>query len=478
MCLHDLFQPQRADGLQARLDEFTPTGMDVGIIFRDLKQRRAHMKSDATRDTFDPAKHLSRVIMQQGRVALDADHNEQVSIFWEYLRALAQDVIGPHAAPAAGGGFNLTVDAKGGLSISAGRYYVEGLLVDSAVDCLYTAQPSYAVPAGDPLVDHDAMDNDAALFVYLDVCERHITRIEDASLREVALGGPDTCPRARVVWQVKVAKIKAGDIVEGACSTQLGPLLAQRDVSMAAFVDPGKVLDEPCVMPPESKFRGAENQLYRVEIHEAGTAGNATFKWSRDNGSVFTALGTITGEDLEVASARGFVPGDWIELTNDTHDLRGEPGLLIRLAKVQGATLSIDPEVPATGAIDILAGLHPKVRRWNQARSEDVVLRDGAVLVPAASTTVIDLEDGVQVRFSGAGEYRTGDYWQIPARVATGKLEWPTTPGAKGPEAVSLAPRSITHHYAPLGFVTWSDCQIEVSRSCRCTFTPTAVCPK
>jgi hypothetical protein len=32
-CLHDLFEPQRADGLQARLDEYTPTGMDVGIIF-------------------------------------------------------------------------------------------------------------------------------------------------------------------------------------------------------------------------------------------------------------------------------------------------------------------------------------------------------------------------------------------------------------------------------------------------------------
>jgi hypothetical protein len=30
---HDLFEPQRADGLEARLDEYTPTGMDVGIIF-------------------------------------------------------------------------------------------------------------------------------------------------------------------------------------------------------------------------------------------------------------------------------------------------------------------------------------------------------------------------------------------------------------------------------------------------------------
>jgi hypothetical protein len=30
---HDLFQPQREANLRARLDEYTPAGMDVGIIF-------------------------------------------------------------------------------------------------------------------------------------------------------------------------------------------------------------------------------------------------------------------------------------------------------------------------------------------------------------------------------------------------------------------------------------------------------------
>jgi hypothetical protein len=30
---HDLFQPQREANLRARLDEFTPAGVDAGIIF-------------------------------------------------------------------------------------------------------------------------------------------------------------------------------------------------------------------------------------------------------------------------------------------------------------------------------------------------------------------------------------------------------------------------------------------------------------
>jgi hypothetical protein len=90
------------------------------------------MKSDLTRDTFEPGKHLTRVIMQQGRVMLDADQNEQVSILLHYLWTLARDVLGPAAAPEAGGGFLLGPPKEGSdgdFTISKGRYYVDGMLV-------------------------------------------------------------------------------------------------------------------------------------------------------------------------------------------------------------------------------------------------------------------------------------------------------------------------------------------------------------
>ena len=38
--------------------------------------------------------------------------------------------------------------------------------------------------------------------VYLDVWERLVTAVEDDSIREVALGGPDTSARTKLVWQV------------------------------------------------------------------------------------------------------------------------------------------------------------------------------------------------------------------------------------------------------------------------------------
>jgi Family of unknown function (DUF6519) len=55
----------------------------------------------------------------------------------------------------------------------------------------------------------------------------------------------------------------------------------------------------------------------------------------------------------------------------------------------------------------------------------------------------IDLEDGVQIQFSAGGEYRTGDYWLIPARVATGNVEWPQDDDLN-PQP--LPPHGIEHH--------------------------------
>ena len=163
------------------------------------------MKGDFTRDTFDRTKHFSRVLMQQGRVTLDADFNEQTAIDLHYLRTLARDIIGPYAAPAGeDGGFKiekLDLD-KGLVGISKGCYYVDGILVENDTDdCTYTTQPDYEPPAGDPLLK--APGGDERFFIYLDVWELHITPLEDDSIREKALGGPDTCTRAKVVWQVK-----------------------------------------------------------------------------------------------------------------------------------------------------------------------------------------------------------------------------------------------------------------------------------
>jgi len=74
----------------------------------------------------EPMRHYSRVLMQQGRVQLDADWNEQTEILLHYLRTLACDIIGPHAGPLGALGFDIltgdTADAKAiGVGLDDGR---------------------------------------------------------------------------------------------------------------------------------------------------------------------------------------------------------------------------------------------------------------------------------------------------------------------------------------------------------------------
>ena len=57
------------------------------------------MKADLTRSTFDQHKQFTRVLMQQGRVQLDSDWNEQTAILLHYMQTLAADIIGPHGGP-------------------------------------------------------------------------------------------------------------------------------------------------------------------------------------------------------------------------------------------------------------------------------------------------------------------------------------------------------------------------------------------
>ncbi|MGH2627490.1 MAG: DUF6519 domain-containing protein, partial [Anaerolineales bacterium] len=127
--------------------------------------------------------------------------------------------------------------------------------------------------------------------------------------------------------------------------------------------------------------------------------------------------------------------------------------------KVEGDRLTVDPGsaaavIPAWNA----QWRNPKLRRWDQSDKGDISLSQGAVPVTevaAADPGWINLEDGVQVQFAAGGEYRSGDYWRVPARVVTGAIEWPAEVGAGGTAVpVAVTPRGIVHHYAPLAYLS------------------------
>lgn len=424
-------------------------------------------RGDFTRDTFDPKKQFSRVLMQQGRVLLDADWNEQTSILLHYLQTLATDIIGPHGGP--GDGFKLTADGTSAdFKIGIGHYYVDGILCENDGGMTYLGQKN-----------QPALDKDKTYLAYLDVWERHVTYIENdkegnPGIREVALGGPDTCTRAQVVWQVKVennAEIKSGDKVKNLGifdklkkawqPENRGSLKAK--ATEATKDDP----NTPCIINPTSSYRGAENQLYRVEIHKSGAAWDgkentesekkakdvaATFKWSRENGSVIFPVLNVGGSKITLAhlgrdGRSSLQPNDWVELVDDDITLRDEAAPLARVKSIQHEEMTVE--------IEKLEGTLPTYASDTDYSQKHVILRrwEGKQVVIAETADWLMLEDGVQIQFqpnpTDPAKYRIGDYWLIPARVATGDVEWPGLGGL--PDA--LPPHGVEHHYAPLAIV-------------------------
>ncbi len=274
---------------------------------------------------------------------------------------------------------------------------------------------------------------------FLDVWHRLITSAEEPSLREVALGGPDTAARTRTVWQVRVRSAK--DPLPPAIGS--GQLRARADAS-------GPVTS-PCDASTGTGYRRLDNQLYRVEIRDPGDPGTATFLWSRENGSVTARLLKLDGNDLTLDSigrdGRLSFDKGWVEVTNPGRVLRGDPGFLGSIGHVQGNTVTVagwvGPVPQDADAVDAI------VRRWESGPMR--------VTLPTADDW-IGLESGVQIQFAfSPGGFRTGDYWLIPARTANlegvssapglaGNVDWPQD--QNGP-ALQWA-EGIRHAYADI----------------------------
>ncbi|KAA8884203.1 hypothetical protein F3087_35220 [Nocardia colli] len=424
------------------------------------------MRGDFSRLTPDPADY-SLVLLQQGRVLVESDWNTAMATLIGAHRGLAADLIGPHGGPDGHLGFGPHPISNGhrDLELTAGIYYVDGIRAELPADLdkvHWTDQPYPIAITPPPRLP------EPPYVVYLDVWERHVSTLEDDRIREVALGGPDTTSRRQIIWQVRVAEYP-GDKPQ--CGNfpleQWRAGLHGNPPMLRATTGHPPANDDPCLAAPDARYRGVENQLYRVEITSVADPAVknsvTSFVWSRENGSVAAAWTGTLGNRLHVAGIKdlkhGFAAEDWVELTWDTLEYAGVAGTRVRLSGVDGNLLTFDPTT-ATGEIDIDPAAHPhaKVRRWDQRERKAAPLVHGAVQVVEGigDSGWIPLENGIEIQFLTAETgvphtYRVGDYWTIPARVATGDIIWPYD--ADGVTRTFVPPHGVEHHYAPLAWV-------------------------
>src|SRR5581483_797290 len=164
------------------------------------------MGSDRARVSYDPKQQYRSVVMQQGRVTLEADWNEAQEITLEEIRREALDFVGPAGTPNDGYRVVLTAgptDPPYDFYISDGTMYVGGVRAHLIEPVQYSNQPDWrdTGPEDPDWVDLGALANSPPTdeFVYLLLREQEISAVEDPDLRDVALGGPDTAQRTRLL---------------------------------------------------------------------------------------------------------------------------------------------------------------------------------------------------------------------------------------------------------------------------------------
>jgi hypothetical protein len=485
------------------------------------------MTFDISRSTFNSWNDYLGVVMQQGRVHLDSDWNELLAELTRRIHAGTLDIAGLSGVPSTTpGAFQIQLtpaDSDGDihLTIGVGRIYVDGILAENhGSGAAAVWDPTLADYSGSPATPTDFTNQPylrgAALpalgtgpyLVYLDVWQADVGYLQDPNLVDPAVG-TDTTGRIQTVWQVRLLDVSG--VADGfAGSTpdanvwNTSPPIPEGPVWQALTQGSPSMLTNG----PASGYTGQENQLYRVEIHESGAAaapatlpvtyplasGTATFKWSRENASVTTAVSAIasvtnslgaTASKLTVQSlgrdqTLGFSPGDWIEITDDFLELDAtgtQAGELHQIDSINAAAMSITLDAPVNAAsFPLTDGLtdptrHTRIARWDQ--NGTIYLADGQtpwatlagagngeIPVPPPGVALL-LENGVTVAFdlNGPGAFQAGDFWTFAARTADGSIA-PLT---------KACPFGISHHVSRLAILDLTSSPPAVT-DCRTVF--------
>jgi len=395
------------------------------------------MKGDFSRFSFDKKKRYSAVLMQQGRLQLDSDWNEQVQISEHRNTAFFRDLVGRSGTPAGNAMTLLLEKETGKLTLTRGVCYIDGLFVENDAPMELTKE---ALPEGG-----------GEFLFYVDAWTREVNASEDKELVDPAVG-LETTTRLKTEWKLRYKEIpKAGtDKWKEAFEGGRWPEVSAKELPSGLGEDNWWWPLSTGKMKLSSREVSAkDSRLYRIEIHDGGPA--VRFKWSRDNASVCAEVqaeedGSYRLANNSVPIQEAFKDAAWIELCSPE-----EAGVLLDMKKAAFAEGLLKPGSEYVEALSNFKGAKKTIiRRW-----------DG-VFCKGEKENSLKAELGVEAEHS-EGFYRSGDYWLLLIRDGE-VLNW-------GGEA--LLPEGVVHHFAALASVKISkEGRIEEPESWHLHFNP------
>ena len=429
------------------------------------------MSSDRTRISYDQNQQYRSVVAQQGRVTLESDFNEAQVILSEELREETLDFVGSNGTPDNGYEISATTTPFD-FAISAGTMYVGGIRAVLPKDITYSQQLDWLDknPLSEPpWIEPSTLQNNNIdrEFIYLYLSEQEVSAIEDSALKEIALGGPDTTQRTRLIQKIVRLTTSAED-----CNTALG-IAKKYWIGQGLEFDPQtmqlrsntklKVSFQPQITPPDlcepearGGYLGAENQLIRVQI-----SGTNKLIWSYDNASFLYRVNWINNKTLQLQSR----PVD------DFHQPRKDQFVEVLKA---GSQLSNGEYIAAsTGFVTKLAAAYnPDTKQV--ALTGDItndtkqlflrIWEEEITFTLGVSVTLGNTGVEVTIQISGSPVH-IGDYWQIAVRPGE-----PTSVYPQRYQQDFQPPDGARVWICPLAVISWNDGVFQLIQDCRNPF--------
>jgi Family of unknown function (DUF6519) len=439
------------------------------------------MATDVARLSFDPARHYTGVVPQQGRVGLEAEQNEQRDIDADERRKELLDIVGAAGTPDDG----YALSSPGGvLTVGPGTMYVGGLRVELDAAVPVDQQPDWL---DQPHRDDLQLGYQHVLLLLQD---RDVTAVEDQMLYEPALGGPDGAARTRIVQRIEVLRTDQDNCAGALAQDEKNweELGLTFDPATMELNSNGRLLvtwqgppepADPCEPSATGGYLGAENQLIRVQITAVDqAAGTFDIIWGYDDASMLYRVTPDTSTDPVLTLERQPVDdfhrpraGQAVQALRSTAALASTDGVVEGYVAALGGQVGVltAPYDPDTKTVQFPAPLpadytDPAVNPQLYLRVWEELLTGNQLSVP------IDLTGtGVQVTITldGGGIPNVDDYWCIAVR--------PSTPVTVYPDRLLRSPQppdGPRQWVCPLAVITWQDGQLVIVEDCRNHFPP------
>jgi hypothetical protein len=438
------------------------------------------MASDRARVSYDPSRKWRGVIGQQGRVTVEADWNEAAMIGEERDRQAALDVIGRVGTPDRGYAVTAAPRRKrpgpgpGDLTIGRGTLYLGGERLDLTEKVRYSAQPDWLDHSTDPMwrAEHARHDGDLRHeLVYLLASGQEVSAVEDPALADVALGGPDTMQRWRIL-QHFVRCPSESDTCEGAQKA-----LERSLASHGLAFDPAHMTAQSAARlqvtfsaaagrdwsAAAGGYLGSENQMIRVMVSGIDAAtGWPTIVWGFDDASFLYRVTAVTHPKTTTLTLTG-APVDSYH-----HPQRGQAVELLRaavkltecdfIASSSGFVSTVTEAYQPVGRTLVIAGSRDEpgsIPRdyFDRDRTPQLYLRVWQAVTRAEPGKNVPLGDtGVCVTLTSDNGFHVGEFWHFALR--------PIQPAIVYPERYRDAPQppdGPKTWACPLGVVSWDE---------------------